>query len=75
VVDNKSKEMKTIVEATKAKSTLIVGQREGLVKRGASIDFVTLDDDKLGFEVSRTNIENQKLKISGELLRLAILTD
>jgi hypothetical protein len=75
IVDNKSKDIRTIVEAMKSKPTLIVAQREGLVKKGAAIDFVTLDDDKLSFQVSRQTIQNQKLKISGELLRLAILID
>ncbi len=75
VVDSKSKEVKNIVEAMKNKSALVVAQREGLAKKGASIDFVILEDDKLGFEVSRSQVESQKLKISGELLRLAILID
>ncbi len=75
VSEGKSRDMKLIVEAARAKPTLIIGQREGLVRKGASIDFITLDDDTLTFEVSRANIESQKLKISGELLRLAILAD
>jgi YfiR/HmsC-like len=75
VVDSKSKEIRAIADAMKSKPTLIVAQREGLVKKGAAIDFVTLDDDKLSFQVSRVTIQNHNLKISGELLRLAILAD
>ncbi len=75
VVDNKSKDIRTIADAMRSKPTLIVAQREGLVKKGAAIDFVTLEDDKLSFQVSRVAIQSHSLKISGELLRLAILID
>ncbi|HTJ50939.1 MAG TPA: YfiR family protein [Cyclobacteriaceae bacterium] len=75
VTEGLSKEMPQIMNFIKDKSILIIGQRDGLVKKGAGINFFTQDDDRLGFTISLKNVEARKIKIAGELLRLAEVTD
>lgn len=75
ISDAHSKDLPQIVSIIKADPTLIVAERDGLVKKGAEISFFTQDDDKLGFSISRKKLENKKLMVSGELLRLAELAD
>ncbi|HEY8937266.1 MAG TPA: YfiR family protein [Cyclobacteriaceae bacterium] len=75
VTEGLSKEMPQIINFIKDKSVLIVGQRDGLVKKGAGINFFTQDDDRLGFTISLKNVEARKIKVAGELLRLAELAD
>ncbi len=75
VPDKQSKEIANIVAQIKSYPALIIGERDGLVKKGAEISFFTQDDDKLGFTISRKNMDSKKLKASGELLRLAELAD
>ena len=75
VTEGLSKEMPHIINFIRDKSILIIGQRDGLVKKGAGINFFTQDDDRLGFTISLKNLEARKIKIAGELLRLAELSD
>lgn len=73
--DMRSKDIIKLVSIIQLQPALIVAERDGLAKKGAEINFFIQDDDKLGFSISRKNIEGKKLKVSGELLRLAELAD
>lgn len=75
VPDGYSKDISKLVLAVQGRPALIVSERDGLTKKGAEISFFTQDDDKLGFSISRKNMDHKKLKASGELLRLAELAD
>lgn len=75
LADNKSKELKPLLEKTKGQPVLIVAEREGLTKKGAAINFITLDNDILKFELSRKMLESHKLRMAGELVQLALLVD
>jgi hypothetical protein len=57
----------------KAKSghVLLITESEEGGKRGAGINFITIDE-KLKFELNRSAIENSGLKVSNELVKLAI---
>lgn len=57
----------------KAKSghVLLITESEDGGKRGASINFVTIDE-KLKFELNKTSIEDAGLKVSSELIKLSI---
>lgn len=72
IASSKSSSLKDIVEKTKNNSTLLIAEREGLAKKGAAINFVTLEDegDLLKFEVNKKNIESRNLKIPGALMKL-----
>jgi hypothetical protein len=75
VSSSKSAMAKTLKDLTKDKPVLIVGEREGLVKKGAALSFATLDEDELKFDISKKEIEAHQLKISKQLLDLGIVVD
>ena len=73
VSDSKSSTVKTLKEQTKDKPVLIVGEREGLAKKGAGLSFVTLEDDELKFDINKKEIEQHQLKIASSLVNLGIV--
>ncbi|MBI4930983.1 MAG: YfiR family protein [Bacteroidetes bacterium] len=73
IPSSKSSMLKSIFEKTKTKPILIVGEREGLAKKGAAISFVVDDDDALKFDLNKSVMESQSLKVANLLLQLAIL--
>jgi len=62
-------------QQTKDKPVLIVGEREGLAKKGAGLSFVTLEDDELKFDINKKEIEARQLRISSSLLSLGIVVN
>ena len=75
VAPSKSSAIKQLKEQMKDKPILIVGEREGLAKKGASLSFVTMDDDELKFDINKKEIEQHQLKISSSLLSLGIVVN
>ena len=73
ISSSKSTSLKALKDQTKDKPVLIVGEREGLAKKGASLSFVTLDDDELKFDINKKEIEQHQLKIAGSLINLGIV--
>lgn len=73
ISSSKSAAVKILKEQTKDKPILIVGEREGLAKKGAGLSFVTLEDDELKFDINKKEIEQHQLKISSSLLSLGIV--
>jgi hypothetical protein len=73
VTSQKSGAIKALKEMSKNKSMLIVGEREGLARKGASLSFVTLEDDVLKFDINKAEIELHNLKIPGTLLLLGLV--
>ena len=67
---NKSSELKVIMEKIKGKSILIVAEREGMAKKGAAFSFAIDDDDSLKFDINKTALEIQGLKIANILMSL-----
>jgi len=65
--------VKTLKDQTGGKPVLIVGEREGLAKKGAGLSFVTLEDDELKFDINKKEIEQHQLKISSSLISLGIV--
>ena len=63
---------KAINEKVKGKSILVVGEREGLAKKGAALSFITLDDDVLKFEINKVVLDQNKLKIPSVLSNLGL---
>lgn len=72
ISSSKSSLLKKALEKTAAVPTLVVAEREGLAKKGAGINFVTLDDDVLKFEVNKKVIEDHSLKIPKILVTLGL---
>ncbi|MFN5458896.1 MAG: YfiR family protein [Bacteroidota bacterium] len=70
ISDEKSQAVKDIILRMKTKSVLIVGEREGLASKGASLSFAELENDELSFDINKKALEIHKLKISSSLLKL-----
>ena len=70
---SKSAQLKSISEKLKGKPVLIVAEREGLAKKGAAISFVIDDDDALKFDINKSVIDSQSLKIASLLVKLGTL--
>jgi hypothetical protein len=69
---NKSSMVKILREQTKGMPILIVGEREGLARKGAGISFVTLEEDELKFDINKREIEQHNLKVANQLVSLGI---
>jgi hypothetical protein len=69
---SKSSVVKLLREQTKGRPLLIVGEREGLARKGAAISFVTLEDDALKFDINRQALEQNNLRAASQLVSLGI---
>lgn len=72
---SKSAMIKNLKEQMKDKPVLVVGEREGLARKGAGLSFVTLEDDELKFDINKKEIEQHQLKISSQLINLGIVVN
>jgi hypothetical protein len=73
ITKEKSSVIKDLNIKIKDKSILIVGEKEGLARKGAALSFATLDNDELSFDINKRSIEEHKLKISSALIKLGEL--
>lgn len=73
ISSSKSNMVKALKDQIKDKPVLIVGEREGLAKKGAGLSFVTLEEDELKFDINKKEIELHQLKISSSLISLGIV--
>ena len=64
--------MAAIMGNVGSKSTLVVAERDGATKKGAAINFV-IRNEEMKFELSKANAHKQKLQISSNLEKIAIL--
>lgn len=70
IASSKSREIKSLSENIGDNPVLIVGEREGLARKGATINFLIMDNGILKFEVNISKLRRQKLEISEELLEI-----
>lgn len=75
IPDSRSKELKEVMAKTQGQPVLLIAEREGLAKKGAAINFVTLENDALKFELSRKMLESRNIKMAGPIVQLALLID
>jgi hypothetical protein len=75
IPSSKSSIVKTLKEQMKDKPVLMVGEREGLAKKGTALSFCTLEDDALKFDINKKEIEQHQLKISSSLIQLGIVVN
>ena len=73
IPSSKSAMLKPITEKIRGKAVLIVAQREGLAKKGAGISFMIDDDDVLKFDINKSVLNRQNLKVANILVQLGIL--
>jgi len=70
IPESQSKAIANVLALTKKSSVLLITEKSGMIQKGASINFFVLNE-KLRFEISKTNITGHNLKVSNELLKLA----
>jgi hypothetical protein len=75
IPSSKSSVVKTLKDQMKDKPVLLVGEREGLAKKGTALSFCTLEDDALKFDINKKEIEQHQLKISSSLIQLGIVVN
>jgi hypothetical protein len=73
VASSKSRELRSILDKIGKKPTLVVAERDGLAKKGASINFLIMENNTLKFEVNRTELQSRGLSISDELLKVGFI--
>ncbi len=65
----RSSDLEELLQKLAGKPVLVVTERDGLVRKGASISFVTLDDNSLRFTLNDKSLNN--LQVAQELKSLA----
>ncbi len=68
----KSGQIDDVIARVDTQSILVVTEEKGLALKGSDINFI-VKDGKLAFELNQASVSKQKLKVSNELTRLAIL--
>ena len=68
---DKSESFQDVAGKLKNSSTLVITEKDGILKQGVSINFVSVDG-KLKFELNKTAMQKQELKVASELERLAV---
>ncbi len=63
--------LKKIREAVRGKNILTIGDTEGFAKKGIAINFVIVDE-KIRFRINSTVLDDLKLRVSSQLLKLAL---
>ncbi len=64
-------QLASALDGNNCRNALIITEGDGLVKKGACISLV-VQNDKLTFEISKSNIEARSLNVSSKLLALGI---
>lgn len=69
IASSKSRELRHVLESIQSNPVLVVAERDGLARKGASINFLITENDYLKFEVNTKAIRKHNLKISEALLK------
>lgn len=72
IPQGKSKFLAEAINKTTGKNTLIITEKAGLAGKGSGINFV-LKDGRWKFELNKDATEKAGLKVSSDLMRLAII--
>ncbi len=71
ILPDNSSQLNDVVNKAKSSSVLIITENQGLVKQGAGINFIVVEN-KLKYELNKQNIENHKLKVGAQLETMAV---
>jgi hypothetical protein len=66
--------LEQVLSAIEKKNVLIIGESEGFAEEGAAIDFV-LKNGQIKFQINRRAIKQSGLRVSSQLLKLALLIE
>lgn len=73
LTSSNSRELKGINERIKTSPVLIVGEREGLARKNASINFITMENGVLKFEINMAQLRKRGIKIHPDFLKLGFV--
>lgn len=74
LAEGQSSHLSTIAGKISGKPILLISEVTNGAKKGAGINLIIVDD-KMKFEMNKGQIEKQGLKVSGDLIKLAVLVD
>lgn len=66
--------LKEAIRKLKGSGALLVTHADGFAKKGAMINFF-IDEGRLRFEINPSSLQNEGLKVSSQLLKLAKIVD
>ncbi|MEM9329230.1 MAG: YfiR family protein [Bacteroidota bacterium] len=72
--EKEKSQLQSAIDGANCENALIITEGSGLVKAGSCISLV-VRDNKLTFEISKSNIESRSLNVSSQLLALGIEVD
>lgn len=61
-----------IKQLAASQNTLVITEKEGMAQQGSFINFIT-ENGKIRFEINKSRVDSSNLKVSGQLLGLAII--
>lgn len=67
VPDGKTSAFEDVFKRTSGQPVMIIGEREGLHKRGAGFSFVVMDSGTLRCDMNNTELEKRQIKVSKNL--------
>ncbi len=70
IADGASNQLSQLLKVTEGKPVMIIAEREGLHKKGATMSFIVING-KLKFDVNMKELEKHNLKVSAQLTTLA----
>lgn len=71
VADNESDKLAELLQALGDRPTLVVTERDNLIRKGAAISLLITDDQKLKFQLNDQAIEKTKVQLSASLRSIA----
>lgn len=74
IADGKSSTIGDVLQAITDKSVLVIGEREGLYKKGAGFSFVVMENNTLRYDINNAELEKRQIKVSKALRSLAHTT-
>lgn len=69
IPENNSQAIKQLAAT---QNTLVITEKAGMAQQGSFINFIT-ENGKIRFEINKSRVDNSNLKISGQLMGLAII--
>lgn len=73
VADNASNRIEELMAAVGTMPSLVVTERDGLIKKGAMVSFVISDDNRLRFEINDVALIQHQLRMASTLKSLAVV--
>lgn len=67
VPDGKTSAFEDVFKKTSGQPVMIIGEREGLHKKGAGFSFVVMDNGTLRCDMNNTELEKRQIKVSKNL--------